>query len=252
MQSNNRISAQEIAANSKFEASVNIGPTLFLDQSEVDFVYDLAPRYNRTFTKTEMSLARSVIDFHNLDFNHPDKYDNIVSYQSVVVTIIDDNYEPITEVKGATEEFNDDQLKLLQSVNYSDDVLIRAEYFEKNNGTGETELSYTTPHITVVPEKQAEYQEGKEAFLSYLKSHRVEESVKITKEDLKPGKIRFTINEKGNIANVNVISSSGYTSVDKTFLKLVKEAPGTWKAATDENGQPVEQQLVFSFGITGC
>lgn len=221
-------------------------------KSAVDFVYDLSPRYNRTFTKTEMAKARSVIDFHNLDFNHPDKYSNIVSYQSVVVSVFDDNYEPIIEVAGTTERFNAEQLKLLQSVNYSDDVLIKAEYFEKNNETGEPELSYTTPHVTVVPEKQAEYEGGKEAFLSYLKSYRVEESVKITKDGLKAGKIRFTINEEGNIVNVRVISSSGYASVDKAFEKLVKEAPGTWKVAEDANGQQVEQQLIFSFGITGC
>lgn len=235
---------------------ISIGLAAFVwqpvDKNEVDFVYDLAPRYNRTFTKTEMSLARSVSDFHNLDFNHPNKYSNIVSYQSVIVSVFDDNYEPIIEVAGTTGAFNDEQLKLLQSVNYSDDVLIRAEYFEKNNGTGEPELSYTTPHITVVPETQAEYQDGKEGFLSYLKSHRVEESTIISKEGLQPGKIRFTINENGNIASVILISSSGYKNIDKQFLKLVEATPGTWKSATDANGKNVEQQLIFSFGITGC
>jgi hypothetical protein len=215
------------------------------NQSEVDFVYDLSPRYVRTFTKTEIGQVRSVADFED-----PEKMKRIVSYQSVVVSTFDDKYEPIIEVHGETAEFNDEQLIMLQSVNYSDDILIRTEYMINKNGKVET--SYTTPHITIVPEIQTEYAGGNQAFLDYVKSHKVHQSTKISKESLKPGKVRLTISKKGTISNVILISTSGYDKIDKQMVELISEAPGSWKAALDSHGQPVEQQLVCSFGITGC
>ena len=224
--------------------------TSLIPQSEVDFVYDLASRYNRTFTKTEMALARSVADFENLDASHPSIMLSIVSFQSVVVSIFDDKYEPIKEAAGETAAFNDQQLKMLQSVNYSDDVLIRTEYLINKNGA--IDEGGTTPHITVVPEAQTEYVGGNQAFVDYIKSHKVEQSTKISKDGLKPGKVRFTISKTGAISNVILISSSGYENIDKRMVELVTKAPGSWKVALDANGESVEQQLVFSFGIIGC
>ncbi|MFT4524579.1 MAG: hypothetical protein ACI85F_000725 [Bacteroidia bacterium] len=233
---------------------ISIGLAAFVwqpaDNSEVDFVYDLAPRYMRTFTKTELSLVRSIADFENLDFNHPAKMPNIVSCSSVVVSTFDDNYKPILKVKGNTAEFNDAQLELFQSINYSDDILISSEYLIPHNGM--IVEGSATPHITVIPETQTEYEGGVNAFLEYVKSHKVHQSTKISKDGLRPGKVRFTVSKKGAISKVILISTSGYDIIDKRMVEMVTEAPGTWKAALDANGLSVEQQLVFSFGITGC
>ena len=218
-------------------------------QPPTDFVYDLAPRYNRTFTKTEMESARKFSEFDNLDALHPK---DIISFRSVNVMIIDDQYEPIQQAAGNTGNFNAAQLKLLQSAPYSADVLIRAEYVIRNNNSGELEDSYTTPHITVVPETQVECPGGYEAFINYLKEKSAREVTLVQDGKLQPGKVRFTINEKGTIENVLLISSSGYDEIDKRMVELVLEAPGTWNSALNANGETVEQQLVFSFGIVGC
>lgn len=227
---------------------------LNLDQVEepvpIDFFYNLGPRYNRTFTKAEMKAARTFSEFDNLDALNPK---HIVSFKSVKVLTIDDNYDPIKEVEGKSGEFNSVQLQLLASAPYSADILIRADYVMRNNKTGELEDSYSTPHITVVPETRAEYPGGGyDAFVDYVKSHKVEETVAISKDDLKPGKIRFTVSKVGTITKVTLISSSGYRKIDKRMVELITEAPGNWKVAQDTDGQRVEEQLVFSFGIIGC
>ena len=74
----------------------------------------------------------------------------------------------------------------------------------------------------------------------------------VKKDKLKPGKVRFTISEDGTISKAILVSTSGYPSIDKHMTKLITEAPGKWEAATDGNGNQVEEQLVFSFGIVGC
>lgn len=215
----------------------------------VDFFYDVAPRYNRTFTKTEMAKVRSAYEFENLDAKNPK---HIFSYSSVAVLIIDDSYEPIQEVAGETAEFNEEQLELLRSLPYSADVLIKTEYLIKNNDTGEIEESYTTPHITIVPETEAKYMGGNDAFLDYLKKNSIRDVSMVQKEKLQPGKIRFTIARDGVITSATLISACGYPSIDKSMLKLISKTPGKWEAAKDAEGINVEQQLVFSYGIVGC
>ncbi len=234
-----------VTVNQFVEDSESASPTMFLEQTDQEFFYDVSPRYMQTRTKTEMEQARSMAEFDS-----PEKIARIVSYKSVIVSTFDDNYEPIIEVAGETSEFNEAQLKLLQSVDYSDDVLIRTEYLIKKNG--KVEDGYTTPHITIVPEKQAEYAGGNKALVEYLKSNSIEQITIVKKDKLKPGKVRFTISEDGTISKAILVSTSGYPSIDKHMTKLITEAPGKWEAATDGNGNQVEEQLVFSFGIVGC
>ncbi len=83
---------------------------------------------------------------------------------------------------GESEVFNAAQVKLLQSASYSTNILIRAEYQEKNKETGELEDSYTTPHITIVPEKEVVYVVSDRKpppmteHLHYLAAHRTKAS----------------------------------------------------------------------------
>jgi hypothetical protein len=100
-----------------------------------------------------------------------DLAESIVSYSSVNVIILDHNYNFVTTEKGDTELFNAEQLKLLRSAPYSTDILIRAEFKELIRVHGEIRENYATPHMTVVPEKQAEYVQGKDALITYVKKN---------------------------------------------------------------------------------
>ena len=106
--------------------------------------------------------------------------------------------------------------------------------------------------MTVVPEKQAEYSDGLNALAEYLKQKAFEDKIIIDKYALKPGRLDFTVTKTGDISDVYLDSSSGYSEMDERLEVLLNELPGTWTPAENANGEPVNQKLVLFFGIQGC
>ncbi len=217
------------------------------EQADSDFFYDVDSRYMSTMTKEEMGHVRSLDDIFP-----EEQIESIVSYQSVSVTILGDNYETISIESGESEVFNDAQIKLLHTAPYSTNILIRADYVEKNRQTGKLEENYSTPHITIIPEKEAIYESGKEALINYLKKNSKEQTIIVQKYRLQPGKVHFTICRDGTISDVKLVATSGYPSIDKTMTDLITKTPGKWEPAVNAKGEKVDQELVFSFGIVGC
>ena len=247
MNSSNSMSIQEQSGNYITEDFTSCSPTLFLDQTNQEFFYDVAPRYISIFTKTDIGKVRSMAEF-----DRANTIERIVLYRSVTVSILDDDYNAIQKVTGESGEFNAEQLNLFRSVPYSADILIKSEYQMKGSETGLVEEGCSTPHLTVVPEKQAEYLRGKDALLNYLKENSKQTTAIVKRGKLQPGKVRFTVTRNGNISKVKLIATSGYNSVDKTMVELITKTLGKWNSAENFKGEKVDQELVFSFGIVGC
>ncbi|NNC95830.1 MAG: hypothetical protein HKN92_09735 [Chitinophagales bacterium] len=213
-----------------------------------NFFYDLGSRYNRTISKEEMKNITSISEFLQ---EH--EVESMVECHSVDISVIDDDYNAVVSEKGESSAFTAEQIMLLQSSPYSTNILIRAEYTMKNAETSELEESYSTPHITIVPEKQAEYEGGKDAFIDYLiEINDKEQQYKVDRDKLKPGKVMFTVTADGKISNVKLSSTSGYFDIDNRMVGLIKNAPDKWTPAENANGEKVDQELVLSFGQIGC
>ena len=215
--------------------------------ADINFFYDVDSRYMRTITKKDLHKVRSMAAFLPKE-----QIESIVSFHSVSVIFLGDNYESIISATGDSFLFNAEQIKLLQSADYSTNILIRAEYQQKNGETGELEESYTTPHLTVVPEKEAAYVSGKDALIEYLKENSKEKTAIVKQDKLQPGKVSFMVTKNGTISNVKLLASSGYPSIDEKMFELITKAPEKWESAENSKGEKVDQTLVFSFGIIGC
>ena len=211
-----------------------------------DFFYNVGTRF-RPIKRGDVHLATSFSDFIPENEIH-----RIMSYQSVKVIILDDNRQTDVRATGNTEILNTAQIELLKSVDYSTNILIRADFQEKNQWTNELENNYSTPYLTIVPEKQAEYVKGNDALIEYLKENSKEKTEIVQENKLKPGKLYFTVTKEGGISSVKLATTSGYPSIDKTMIELITDAPGEWKPAENAKGEQVDQKLVFSFGLIGC
>lgn len=213
-----------------------------------DFIYDVGTRF-RPIKKTEIDKIRSINAFLN-----ENELQSIVSIKSVSVSFfIEDKQSDISETDAANE-FNDSQLELLHTADYSTNFVVRAEYQQRNKETGEIEDSYTTPHLTIVPEIQTEYLDGKDALIAYLKenSKAAVARAMVQVEKLQPAKLFFTVTKNGTIEHVRLDRSSNYPTVDEAMIEIIKKAPGTWKPAENAKGEIVDQELVISFGLMGC
>ena len=211
-----------------------------------DFIYDVGPRYG-PIKKSDLDNAKYIDTF--LEDN---QMDDMVTLKSVNIIIIKDDKQSDIHAIGYSRALTDNQLQLLQKSGYSTNFLVRTEFQNKNKDTGVLEDSYLSPHLTVVPEKQAEYINGKQNLMNYLKDKSLEARANVQVDKLQPAKLYFTVTKTGTIENVKLDRSSNYIEVDKKMIELITKLPGKWKPAVNNEGENVDQELVVSFGLMGC
>jgi hypothetical protein len=216
------------------------------DKIFTDFIYDIGPRFN-SIKKTDLDTAKSFTDF--IGDEHAQR---IVSYHSLSVIILDGDKKTETKATGTEGVFTAAQIKLLQSSDYSTNLLIWAEYKEKNVETGLVEDSDWTPYLTIVPEKQATYVSGKAALMDFLRENSEESRANVDPDKFRPAKLFFTVTSNGEITKVKLDRTSGYPYVDEKMIELITKAPGKWQPAENIKGEKVDQELVVSFGLRGC
>ena len=214
--------------------------------SKVAFFYNVDTRFSGV-EKTALDNANSIHDFLPQRFT-----ESIISYHSVEIIVLNDNKQTENRHLGKDDKLTPEQKNLIQSLDYSSNILIRAEFKEKNRITGRVSHGYATPHLTIVPFIQAEYFAGKDALVDYLKNNCGDITKDIDEKKLEPGKLYFTISKDGFISNINLAASSGYAHVDAHMKELLINLPGEWNPAKNIRGEKVEQTLVFSYGIIGC
>ncbi|MDH3698803.1 MAG: hypothetical protein OEQ81_09070 [Flavobacteriaceae bacterium] len=208
--------------------------------------FDLGPRF-KGIKKSELNKATSFADF--IGQKHANR---IIKYKSLSVIELDDDKQTDRKITTNSGELTQAQREHLQAAGLSTNVLIWAEYTEKWEESGLVEDSYWTPHLTVVPEKQAVYVVGEKAFIDYLEENIPEFRNFLRKEQLQPGRIYFTVGKEGTITQVELQATSGIPEMDEKLVKLVHEAPGKWTPAENVKGEKVAQVLVVFFGSLGC
>ncbi len=223
-------------------------PAIFKNENRMnsDFIFDIGTRFS-PIKKREIENARTIDAFFNTE-----QVQKMATIQAVsVIFFIDDMQSEISET-GNNKTLTVAQLKLLQAADYSTNFLIRVDYQEMNKYSGEFINNYATPHLTIVPEKQAEYSLGTDALKNYLKENSKEARANVEFKKLQAAKLFFTVTKEGTIENVKLGRSSNYPLVDQKMIELISKAPGTWQAAENYKGEKVDQELVVSFGLMGC
>lgn len=216
------------------------------EKKETDFFYDFGTRF-MPISKGYLNQATSFSDFVSQDdANWVDKY------KSVTVILIENDKQTDTRATTKGGELSKRQLEMLQSADYSTNFLVEAMYMRKVEGVDKRYLNTMTPHLTVVPEKQAAYEFGREGLLNYLKDANSENIVNLDESKLQPAKLYFTITKEGKVADVKLDRTSGYENIDMTMIKLMSDTPGRWIPAENARGEKVDQTLVVSFGMVGC
>ena len=215
-------------------------------KSVTNFYFDLSTRY-KSFKKTELNKVKYFDDF--IAEEHAGR---IISYKSLSVIVIENDKQTDNKVTGDSSVLSPAQLELLQSSDYSTNLLIKADYTEKSFHTGAIEESTWTPYITVVPEKQAAYAWGNEALIYFLEKHSQDVTANLAKDQLQSGILYFTVSKEGAVLNAKIMSSSGFPNVDEKVKELIFKLPGNWQPAETIHGDKVDQTLVISFGRMGC
>ncbi|WP_405569548.1 hypothetical protein [Winogradskyella sp. Asnod2-B02-A] len=208
-----------------------------------DLYYGIDTRF-AAVSKSDVHKATSIYTFLNAS-----EKDQIQHIKSVNLVVIKNNQQSELQAFGTTDLLTDAQMKLLRSMDYFNHFTIRTEFRGKNMETGIVEDKFFGPHITVVPDTQATYVDGKEALLQYLKENSLADMNVIKDDKINAIKISFIISKQGDVIEVkHDAMSTGYTSIDEKFMELIKNIPGKWTPAENAKGEKMEQEFVFTFG----
>ena len=213
-----------------------------------DLFYGVDTRF-AAVKKSDVDKATTIYDFLNEGEKQQIAYIN-----SVDIIVIKDNQLSEIREYGTSDQLTDAQIKLIRSTDYFNHFTIRTEFKEKNTETGKLDERFFGPHITVVPNTQATYVNGKEALITYLKDNSKDDMNVIKDEKLGAIKLSFIISKQGTVKDVkHDAMTTGYPSIDEKFIKLIKNIPGKWIPAENSRGEKIEQELVFTFGpADGC
>ena len=217
----------------------------FTLSNDIDLLYKVDSRFINRITKEELHQAKTIFDVFP-----PHEKRKIDYYKNVRVAILGDNGEIYEE--GITEAFTDKQLDLLHSMDYSTNFYVKAVFQHQNFLAGQVYEDYIVYYTTLIPETEAEYQDGDKSLTNFLKSTTKETASVITRDRLQAGKVNFTVNTNGSLENIYLSSTSGYPEVDQKLVEAVSAIPGKWNPAKNEKGEAVNQELVFYFGLEGC
>jgi hypothetical protein len=211
---------------------------------EKDFFYGYGTPFNPV-KKSMVLKAESILDF--LDDQEKRR---VETYKTVNIIIIENDERTSRQAISKGPDFSPEQLELLHSLDFSSNFLVKADVVYNNlEMMKEGEI---TPHMTIVPEKQATYFLGEEALLDYFRMQNAENVQNIDTKKAKPAKICFTVSKEGQVKDVRLDRTSGFPQMDAKMVELLKNLPGSWEAAENENGEKIEEEKVLSFGIAGC
>ena len=214
---------------------------------DFEIYYDVDSRFLMTMTKEELSKAKTYLDLFPRE-----REKEIVTYSSMNITRFNEGGKNEQGVSGTSEMLNSLQIEELRSYYYSTNFVVTAYYKKKNESTGFVEESYSTPHFTIVPEKEAYILLGKETLIDYVKKNTEPQANRLNKETVRAGMVTFTVGMDGNVSQAHLTSTSGSTELDERVHDLILNMPITWIPAKDGKGLLLAQDFVFFFGMMGC
>ncbi len=219
---------------------------IFQTPSKSDFEYRVSSRFVYSKDKNELAAATSLRDLIEVR-----SMQQIQNYWNIEMCQFDEDGTRRGIAKGESDFLTSEQKELLTSLDYTSDLFIVGDYMRKFNSgiVAEDTLVYV---LSVSPTTWAEYAGGQEALVSYLKENTYNEVNNLRGEQLQSGMIEFVVTKDGSVEQVDLLSTSGYSSIDQKFVQLIEAMPAKWEPAKNDQGENVHQKMVFFFGLMGC
>ncbi len=210
-----------------------------------DLVYKVGSRYIHTISKAELDRAKSITDIL------PEQEFKSKGYYRNIQISVFENGKKVTEL-GDDALINEAQKKLLQSTDYTSEIQVSALYEYEQTAGKNRSYDAVMNYISIIPQREAAFTEGYDALINYLRENSKEHTSIIHKQQLRGGQFNFTVTKEGTVEQVELKSTSGYEEVDQVLIDLLENLPGKWKPAMDANGNKIDQELTFFFGLDGC
>lgn len=211
-----------------------------------EFLHDIVPNLWQTivlpaFEYGEIEQRMKTQGYYSIN--------TIIDYVSVEISITSKGKK--TVFRSANTKLTLDQKTALKTIDQESDIDIALYYKYKVKRNDYDEPIKGTLTVTVVPEKEATYPGGYDAFVAYLeKTVFAKLDIKSVEGKLQMVVITFSVNENGLVTEVKMRNSSTDSKIDNMLLEALRGMP-IWRPAKDENGRNVKQTISIPFS-RGC
>lgn len=207
-----------------------------------DIHYEVHGAYARAIKQETLHAPKRISD---LIEGYPANW--IDSYASVEISASCHGKE--RKANSANDSLSAEQQQILKAADLASKIVISVNYSYQVPVTHVVEHNTMHVEMTVVPQSEAQYAEGYEKLMQYLKDNSPGIPAATSKE-LQQLIIRFTIDEHGKVSHPKIKRSFGDKETDQHFLKLIQNMPD-WKAAENPEGIKVKQEFEFVAGRGG-
>lgn len=204
--------------------------------------FDINGAYQNFIKKADLE---NPITLKDINSGYPTSW--VIDYVSTEITTICNG--KTEKAKGKDVRLSDEQKRILKSADLGTNIEMEVQYNYANPITSVVELRTLHFISTIIPANEAEYIGGKGEMKGYLRENLINKMMDSEISKLKQTKIKFFVNEEGNVSNCRMISNSGNSKIDKLLLEVINKMP-KWKPA-ENNGKKVKQEFVFDMG-NGC
>lgn len=143
---------------------------------------------------------------------------------------------------GKNDVLNAEQLSLVNKLDLAAELVIHVKYNSKNATNGNITQNKIHVTLSLIPDIEAEYIGGEQALNSFIRENAINRIPEATSKKITKAILRFTVNENGEVSNIQIIRTSGDTSTDALLVESLSKMPN-WKPAQNLDGTRVKQEF---------
>jgi TonB family protein len=218
---------------------------LFFNILAQDIRFNVNPTYSRSLKKSEMQNVKTMADIQK---DYPKNWISDYKYVVVSGTVNGKSKAALSQ----NDTLNSAQISLMKNADMGSELEFEVKYGGTNTVTEKKVTLWMKYNLTIVPEKEAEFEGGIGLLTKYILEAAINKIPRSKNESLMNGFIIFTVNESGEISEASIKNSSSDAETDELLLKAIQAMP-KWTPAQDINGKKIKQSFQLSFGNSnGC
>lgn len=147
---------------------------------------------------------------------------------------------------GQDDTITKEQMHLLRKADFGCNIDVAVDYIPENNLNDNPPRTMTFS-LRMMPLYEAKFPGGAIQMKKYLKENTLDQLSLTNEEQIKLVKIRFNINEEGQVADAQVFTSSEEEQTNQLLLAAICNMP-KWEPAKNAKNQKITQEFEFSIG----
>lgn len=246
--------------NANYNYTGRITPVIKKEKlNEASFVWQVMPELGRYLSlgykeRIQLDDVLRTMDRPKDYYGHPQENDaSIFDFISVHVSVVLNGKPMVAESKG--ELLSEKQKDILLLAGAGSEIHMKIKFSYKinvNDGLYDVKKVKEGEYaVTVVPDTEAEYPGGYLQVIQFLREKVMDKNTGKGTDKIGPAVIKFTVNESGEVEEVELVRRSSDLKTDKLLMDAAYKMQ-RWKPAKNAKGEKVKQDFHIPLGFAGC